>query len=327
MVCLPRRRPIARAAFAGAALVASIVAAVTLGPGAPGSALAAPAAGKTATEDSVPSGDLAAVVDRAVAGMPGRASGRYVVPTQAEADRVAEVFRLARDGRLADSRRLARGVGYVVEQLRDVATGRVLVIVREALRSDGTVARGWGTFVHDAAATADVVVEVAHPVADLQTEAIGVAVFRRTPSRALLVAGAHRYANPGEVADVAHTPGTAFDAVHRSVVRAGSVVAQPHGFSAAEHPDLPEAVGSSGTAVPGPVASAVVSELGAAAFTACAYGEGCSELGGTTNLQGISARSVGAAFVHLELARALRDTAAVRDRVSAAVAAGLRSDD
>lgn len=81
---------------------------------------------------------------------------------------------------------------------------------------------------------------------------------------------------------------------------------QPHGYADTTVPS--ELVISSGSAPPSALASAVAGDLNVAGFTACLFdGLKCSELGATTNVQGRTTRAIGADFLHMEMARRLRD--------------------
>jgi len=77
---------------------------------------------------------------------------------------------------------------------------------------------------------------------------------------------------------------------------------------------------SSGAAPPGAVARSVVGSLTKAGFRVCLYdGINCSDLGGTTNVQGISTRAAGAEFLHIEMTIAVRSSPVRRDAVAQAV--------
>ena len=65
---------------------------------------------------------------------------------------------------------------------------------------------------------------------------------------------------------------------------------------------------SAGTAPPPPVVDAVTAALQGNGFAVCEYdGDKCADLGATQNVEGQWSREVGATFVHLELAREVRD--------------------
>lgn len=224
-----------------------------------------------------------------VSGIPG-ADADYDVPDEAERSAVARSWRFLEGGRLDDARAVARRHGYEVDRLDDGVT---------ALWGPG------GYYVHRRQGEA-VVVQVPHPVADARTEALGALLAERTGARALFVAGAHREAGDGRRADVAHAPGTVFDAVHRAAIRDQDVVVQIHGYADRSAPGT-EVVVSRG-AEPTGVTDAVAQALDG--FVVCRWrpaAGGCDDLAGTQNRQGEHARSLGAEFLHIEVNRTVRD--------------------
>ncbi len=200
--------------------------------------------------------------------------------------------------------------------LEAVDTGQrpVLVVLEE---EDGGATRGLGVYAvrPGAGAPPRLVVEVPHPRADRWTEDLGAQLFSTLDAQVLLVAGAHRTATDG-TADVAHQPASAFAAVDRAVVGPGTVVIQVHGFDESRHPDSAEVVLSSAESTPAPVVEELDDALEDAGFDTCVYdGERCAALAGTTNAQAAHARGIGATFIHLELAVALRRSGDLRARL------------
>lgn len=278
---------------------------------------AKPAAGPTVR---VVSGDLAGFVDEFVASMPGRGSGGYDVPSLEETDRMAAAFAQIARGDLAGAAVTAGPLSYEVLRYTDTATGRTIGLLRER-PVRGTYRHGWGLYGASSASTSALVVEVAHPVADLQSEDQGVVAFRwGEGARAILVAGTHRDADPDAVADVAHQEGSVFHAIHLQAVVAGTRVYQPHGFGESTDPDH-DAVVSNG-ATPTALTSAVAHALDAAGLRTCLHDgvSSCSRLAATTNVQGAHARRAGAEFLHVETVTAVRLDEARRTRVADIVA-------
>jgi hypothetical protein len=200
---------------------------------------------------------------------------------------------------------LLKPLGYSVTQIiDDTSGGGALQLVREDAES-GAGRRGWGLYVINCHATAAPVVEVPHPVSDEGTERLGWDLFARADAGALLVAGSKRDAN-GTSSDVAHAPASVFSTVHQALLKRGREVVQIHGFAAEEHSDLSQqAVISSGSTDPhyADLSLRVGNALSAAGVSVCLFaaGNSCSDLGATTNVQGMSARGAGAWFVHVEL--------------------------
>ncbi len=267
------------------------------------------------------SGDLLARVQRLVDQMPAPESGGYDVPSRAQASAMASAFQAMRDGDLGKAAGLARPFGYTVQRFTDTATGRHLVVLAETQNADGSWPHAWGLYVWSPDATSKLVVEVAHALDDINTPPIGVATFRLANAQALLVAGASRFADPNDVADVAHTPGTVFDAIHHTLLGPGVVVFQPHGFDTTAHFDYGDVVVSSGDFPPQPLARSMAGALRAAGFRVCLYdGSHCSALGATTNVEGASTREAGDQFVHVEMAAKIRNSPRLGRLVAEAVA-------
>ncbi len=258
-------------------------------------------------------GSVGDAVEEAVAAGPGRDSARYREPPLEEVQRVARLVQAL----LRDADRPAVGAGMRLHEAHD-ERGRSVRVLSE--RADDKQPRGMGLYavLPDAGLPAGLVVEVPHPRADRWTERIGALLFARAEADALLVATAHRTAADG-AADVAHEERSVFAAVDRAVVGRGTVVVQIHGFDGQRRDTSHEVIVSSTTRRGSPVADQVARALEGAGFRTCVYGEpGCRLLGGTRNVQGAHARTVGAHFVHLELSAAVRlDTARHTELVDA----------
>ena len=154
---------------------------------------------------------------------------------------------------------------------------------------------------------------------------MGVAVFRETRARALLVAGAHRYAWKDARCDAARASGTPFDLAHRALLPARCVI-QPHGFHR-EDGDYPAIVLSAGASPPLPALAAVRIGLEVAGFEVGLW-EGSDRyrsLAATKNRQGVSGRKAGGLFVHLEISRKLRENGDERRRLAAVLAREIRA--
>jgi hypothetical protein len=261
------------------------------------------------------SGDLRRLVGNFVVGLSRRRA--YEEPGAGEPGRLAATFRAIGAGRLERAATLGGPLGYVVVRYVDTVTGRKLVLLVER----GGRPRGWGLYVHSRGSHSKLVVEVAHPASDIHSERVGVEAFRHSDAAELFVAGARRDAASDGSSDVAHNRQTVFEAVHRTAVRPGAILLQPHGFDESKRSDqYGEIVVSSG----GPPTKLVMSladGLRTRGFEACVYRrDRCEGLGGTRNVQGHSARAAGACFVHLELARRLRESRPLRGRVASAIA-------
>jgi hypothetical protein len=253
--------------------------------------------------------------------IPRAGQGGYVAPTATQFTTLNQAAAAVQAGRLADADALLDPLSYDVVSLQDTVSGRTVAAMVE--RHSGTTwQHAWGLFLIDPSAAHEPVIEVPHPLFDSGTEAMGVDAFRKGKAGALLIAGAHRAATPD--ADVAHQTGSGFQAVHDALSTARRWVLQLHGFSAAGHPKLGEAVVSSGATASTTAVIAESRALNKAGFLVCTYGTtGCDGLGGTTNVQGAWTRNHGGQFVHLELSSTVRSNAASSTAAMTATAAGL----
>ena len=264
---------------------------------------------------SVEKDDLCGLVRGIVDASPGRGEGGYVKPSPGEASGFAALADAMNAGDLLGARGLAAALGYALDFCDDVVSGRQLLVARDASEPG----RGWGAILVDPEGN-DVLVEVAHPGSDLRTPEVGVAVFRETRARALLVAGAHRYAWMDARCDAARASGTPFDLAHRALLPARCVI-QPHGFHR-EDGDYPAIVLSAGASPPPPALAAVRRGLEVAGFEVGLW-EGSDRyrsLAATKNRQGVSVRKAGGLFVHLEISRKLRENGDERRRLAAVLA-------
>jgi hypothetical protein len=269
------------------------------------------------------SGDLRALVGSFTEKIPRRSSGDYEAPSSLEARRMAQAYHAIRADRLDRAARLARRVGYAVRLYTDTVTRRRLV---ELAPARDRARPGWGLFLHDRGSRSRLVIEVAHPVADVDTEKVGVELFRRARATDLFVAGAHRRADRDGSADVAHRADSVFQAVHRATVGRGAVVIQPHGFDASRSErGFGDSVLSDGTPNPPPLLLRATDALRGAGYDVCLFtGQDCSRLAAETNVQGQATREAGGVFMHVELARQIRVERADRVRVTTALGRLLR---
>ncbi|WP_395307187.1 hypothetical protein V4U86_17290 [Mycobacterium sp. AMU20-3851] len=221
----------------------------------------------------------------------------YRPPSDAEARRAVKATEQLTADDLDAARRGFATVGFTVDELYDPAAQRDCLIA--AGEDDGD--RTWGMLVLAAGAVRpDVLVEVPHPRADLDTEHIGLDVFRAMPRSGLLVAGAHRRA-AGGAADVAHRKDSLFHALAADLGRQGSFQLQLHGFADASLPGA-DVVISSGKAQVGTRAERLADALEGIGLGVCrAWHDRCPALEGRSNAQGRAAARHDLEFVHLEL--------------------------
>ncbi len=276
----------------------------------------------------VASGNLAAYIESFVEDIPGKYSKAYDVPTASERSTMAAAYDAIEAGDLSGAASLVDSHEYDVVQYEDTATGQTLVVLSERQNQDGSWPHAWGMYVFSPAATSDTTVEVTHPVADWNTEDVGVEVFRKANAEDLFIAGAHRYANcdgpdvPCEwpnldrAADVAHAAESVwsvFEDIHKAAIESPTDVFQPHGFSQTDHPQCGEVFVSAGTTPASLLAQKVHGALQNAGFDTRLYKVNedgtieCPELGATKNVQGASTRAIGADFLHVEMNGSIRN--------------------
>lgn len=187
-----------------------------------------------------------------------------------------------------------------------------LVILSES--PDARRGRGFYVFRRDARPD---VLHVPHGFTDEMTRDIGLALFAEGSfSAAAFNTVPRRYEREGQRidADLAHLPGTWFNAFVRATARAwpqGRSL-QIHGFDPgkrrSEAGASAELILANGTAVPDDALRGQRDCLARSLMQNVAlYPDDVRELGGTTNVQGQILRSVGyVGFVHVEISRSLR---------------------
>lgn len=285
------------------------------------------------SSDSV---SLDTLMSRVLEAAPGRDSRGYRPPGADARRAVLDAVERAASGSVeaADSALAAYRYDAVVAV--EAETGDSLLIVAERI----PVERGWGTYVRRLAPGARADVHVNHPHYDLDSELVGLRLYRECRCRWLLVAGTHRYANPGGASDMARSESSVFQGLWERVAGTVSVAVSVHGFAAGGH-DEPirsaDVVLSNGGTDTGEglaatgAARSLRDSMRAIGWTAGLAGadEGYEDLAGTVNPQGQHAnRTYGhGRWLHLELARPLRASADSRRRVADVVGAWMRRQD
>ncbi len=245
--------------------------------------------------------------------MPGEASGGYVVPTleEEEAFRAAARALLAGDAATAErALRPLAGAFEVLDILDSAGGGRYLGIAEVPGAATGLLPRGWGLFLFaQLPARGRLVIEAPHPLADRESEMDAAVAASRLRPAAFLLAGAHRYADPKPLSDVAHASHLVFQAVHEVALAPDRVAVQIHGFSLATHPGYPDLLLSTGRATPTPDSAAICDRVNqGGVFCVLFDGTAYTDLGAVTNVQGnYAAAALGDGhFLHFELADVAR---------------------
>lgn len=185
--------------------------------------------------EALPSVNLRVMIDTITSGLIQSETEAYVVPTAAE----LEVWRQAVDAVAAGNVALADSLldpyAYDVIRIVEATSSDTLTVMRERIPAGGDVARGWGTYVFNPSAQAQADIHVNHPVDDQHTEDMAAELYRDCGCRWLLMAGARRDANAGEVADMARSTSSVFHRVHTRVAAAGTRALSIHGFRIDNH--------------------------------------------------------------------------------------------
>jgi hypothetical protein len=240
----------------------------------------------------------------------------YRRPSRADRDTVARAVGLVLDGRHDRAERLLTGMDFTVRTVVDAAGGRRYTELADRT-DDGPAPRGWGrVYVAEDGTPAGRrwVVQVPHPVADRNTERVGVGVLRGTPGGILLLAGAHRKAGTGDAADVAHRRDTVFDAVAAALTARSLPALQVHGFADDSAPgrDVVASTGRGRAAVA--EGRRLADALRAARLDVCRGWARRCPLEGRTNVQGRLAAAHHVPFLHVELSNRVRTDEALTAR-------------
>ncbi|MEV0961045.1 hypothetical protein AB0J25_00225 [Streptomyces sp. NPDC049910] len=229
--------------------------------------------------------------------------GAYTPPGKEQRERLAAGVGHLLQGDTREAERLLAGVGFTVTRLTDTASGRRYDEVASLRPGEG---QRWGRLYLTADSGIHWSAQVPHPVADRNTEELGVRLLEDAPGGALVLAGAHRHAGRGDAADVAHRKDSAFHAIVEELQKRGVPGVQLHGF--ARSSDRPyDAIVSTG-AVQGASGevSALADVMEADGLRVCRGWSARCPLEGTTNVQGESAKRRHTDFVHVELAPGAR---------------------
>lgn len=233
--------------------------------------------------------------------------GPYRVPEPAERRTVAAGVGLLLDGRWDDATARLSEVDLTLRTLTDRVSGRTYAEISE--RREGSDGRGWGRVYLDTSGAARWSVQVPHPVADLETERLGVGVLRSTAGGVMVLAGAHRNAGEGDSADVAHRQDSVFHTVTGELVKRQLPGMQLHGYANDTLPDH-DTVVSTGYGTHGRTeAEALAEALTADAFDVCRAWEAECVLEGRSNEQGRQAHRRELPFLHLEFNADVRQDA------------------
>ncbi len=269
----------------------------------------------------------------------------YQIPTASHLKRFGELAKALINQDFNSALNLARELNYEVVRFVDTSTQQIFYGVREKL-INGEQSRGWGSYFINTSYSTNALIEVPHIIADQQTEKIGAKTFLMASARGFLIAGAHRNANGYNTADVCNPISSIFQAVHEAWVLSGTKVWQIHGFRLANHPNFPsntQAVLSDGQGTISPEVLDLSQQMGNSNFQPYVYnnlspsaplnrqvnqgikGTIFSSLGGRQNVQGIYCHRQGNAFIHVELARSIRNNKTGREQIAKCLADSIKT--
>ena len=249
-----------------------------------------------------------------------RADDRFAPPTVAEraayASLVRDLVLDAERGRLpASLHGRAAALGFALTVEGEVAT---LAEIPAQRRGAGLLAVRLGPLDRE------IVLQAPHPYHDRGTGALAGALFDAGGFRAVTLATANRSAAPG--ADVAHAPESWFQAATDGAAQAlqAPLFFQLHGFAASTSDAC--AVLSEGPTRQAPAAlrAAAATLAGALACAPVRTGDDVPALAARSNVQGLLLIDR-AAFLHLELSAAIRETLADDPAAASRFASAIRS--
>ncbi|WP_406378902.1 hypothetical protein [Streptomyces sp. NBC_00197] len=267
--------------------------------------------------DGLPSVDLA----QSVAAYTDRFApdGAFQPPSRTERETIAAGVGLLLEGRREQAEQRLAEVDFTLRTVVDGSTGRRFAEVYDRV-DQGPSPRGWGRVLVDLEHPVRWSVQVPHPVADQDTELLGVRVLRGAPGGLLVIAGAHRKSGEGNAADVAHRRDTVFHAICAELVRRGVPGIQLHGFAQKSAPHY-DVIASTGAGEDGLTDGRRLADaLGDRDFAVCrAWARSCP-LAGRDNVQGRTAADARVPFLHVEFAPGPRKDSRQAARAAEALA-------
>lgn len=260
--------------------------------------------------DSV-TGDLLSQVNYLESHMPREGSNGYIIPDVKDIAGFTQLVLSIENADLKHANELATSDHYWLVRYVDEGDNNA---VDYLLQEKTPIGNGWGMYVLRETVINDLIIESPHPYADARTQQVALDIYRILNARALIIAGAHRDANIDGSADVAHVPGSIFQAIHETLsseARSLSqivIVLQIHGFTSSKHPNYPQVVigyslqeSNSMTMMVNQIKDALIARD---MRVGLCDGKLWRDLCGTKNIQ--SSTNNGVLFIHLELDQSVR---------------------
>jgi hypothetical protein len=262
-------------------------------------------------------GDITDLITDIRTNMPGMNSQGFVIPTDAQMTAFGGIFTSLNNYNYSTIQSILSQYGYTFYKYINTPTGDTLYLFKE----NYPIKKGWGTFILNPKAVTHLAIECPHPLWDTNSEILGIKVFIQTKARWYMLAGTHRYANSDESSDPAHVTQCMFYKAHTTLVPDTAV--QIHGFDKSSYVGYPDAVISNGTLYPPAQLykirdSYIAQGFTAGVFSMSTYGS-LSQLGATTNTEGIWSNANNKLFIHIEHDYPLRNTDTKMNKVIAAL--------
>lgn len=248
--------------------------------------------------------------------MPLEEGDGFVVPTKTEQTAFSEIVTRLESGDLIYATELAKKNNYSLDRYLDLGDENAASYL---LREEIPISKGWGLYLIREDGATNIIVEAPHPLSDKHTDIIALDVYRALNARALLIAGAHRSADPNGLSDVAHASESIFHSIHETLTESTAtfpdppVVLQVHGFASKKHPGYPNIILGFGQSASQEEISlskelvGALTDLGIHAGTC--EGDSWQDLCGTKNIQGSVKKNT--IFIHVELDETIRDNDSV----------------
>lgn len=253
-------------------------------------------------------GSLFQLVKNIKAAMPLRDSNGFTKPTNSEQIKFAEIIGFITNKKYFAADSSARLLGYILYKWQDTENSEKLyyILMEPTADKNNGVNLGWGTYIFCESGDQDAIIEVPHPVWDSNTWQVGFRAFQLLNSQFFLLSGTHRYANgryPAP-ADPAHNTENIFYTVHTQLADKAMHTIQVHGYSrsSSKYDGYPDVVISNGTAHPSEILNSFSAAINNEGYSVGIFnGIDYSQLGATTNTEGIWSNQNGLSFVHIEM--------------------------
>lgn len=231
---------------------------------------------------------------------------------------------ILKKGSIRGIERNLNSINYELIELKDKKLNKNYIILKEKTKNN----KGLGTYIFDLNYKRNVILEVPHPVSDLETETQSFKIFQGIGARAIFIAGAHRCASKKEstcsgktetcnnsnrfkISDVGHNENTFFQEAHKITLEVKSIVISLHGNNDEDVPDILLSNGTEKKVSSKSLVNRLRDELKTNVASCNSEKDKNYNLCGTTNIQGrlsnnsknpctTNAKSSSDLFIHIE---------------------------